>query len=116
MSRIRNIAFSEGETWVIDATYNDSEGNPLDLTGSSIQWAVATRPGQTPIVTATTGNGLITITDAVAGEAEIVVPYANHSAALPRLYQHESRVTLASGEVTVQFRGKLRVYDSIYVV
>jgi hypothetical protein len=117
MSKTRNLEFSEGETWVIDATYLDSAGEALDLTGATVEWVVATKQGVAAIVTATTGNGLIVVdADPETGLATITVPYASHSAATPRGYLHESRVTLASGEVTVQFRGTLVVYDSLYVV
>ena len=117
MSRTKNLQFSEGETWVIDATFTDSDGVALNLTGATVSWVVATRPGQAAIVTATTGNGLIVVNAVpTTGLATITVPYASHSAALPKSYKHEAKVTLASGEVTVQFRGRLTVYDSLYVV
>jgi hypothetical protein len=117
MSRSKNLKFSEGETWVIDATFLDADGEALDLTGATVEWVVALRPGQAAIVTATTGNGLISVdADPTTGLATITVPYASHSAATPKGYQHEARVTLASGEVTVQFRGMLTVDDSLYVV
>lgn len=117
MSRTKNISFSEGETWIIDATFTDSDGEALDLTGASIAWSVATRPGQAAIVSATTGNGLIVVDDdPTTGLATITVPYASHSAATPKIYIHECRVTLATGEVTVQFDGRLTVRDSIFVI
>ena len=117
MSRIRHLTFSEGETWPIDCTFLDSDGEALDLTGATIKWSVATRPGEIAIVEATTGNGLITITSpATAGLATILVPKANHSSATPRTYLHEAEVTLASGIVTIPFSGRLTVRDSIFVV
>ena len=116
MSRAKNLRFSEGETWVIDCVFLDADAEALDITGATIQWRVATRPGQAPLVTATTSNRLVDITDATGGLATITVPYASHSSATPATYLHEARVELASGEVTVQFRGTLTVYDSIFVV
>lgn len=116
MSKTRNLKFSEGETWVIEATFTDSVGEVLDITDGSVEWVVATRPGQSPIVTATTGNALISIVDAEAGRADITVPYASHSAAVPQNYQHECRVTLANGETSVQFKGRLVIEDSLFVV
>lgn len=117
MSKTKHLTFSEGETWIIDCTFLDSEGDALDLTGATISWSVAPRPGEDAIVTATTGNGLIAVTSpATGGLAVITVPYASHSLALPRTYLHECRITLASTEVTVQFKGRLTVEDSIHVV
>lgn len=116
MSKAKNLRFSEGETWVIDCVFLDAEGEALDITGATIEWRVAARPGQAPLVTATTSNGLIDITGATTGLATITVPYASHSSAVPATYLHEARVALSGGEVTVQFRGTLTVYDSIFVV
>ena len=116
MSKFRRLRFSEGETWVINATLKDSDGVVLDLTNASIEWIVAERPGTAAIVTASTGNALVSITDADAGTCTITVPYASHSDATPKTYRHECRVTLDSGEVSVQFEGPLTVTDSLFVV
>ena len=117
MSKTKHLKFSEGETWIIDCTFLESDGDALNLTGATITWSVATRPGEAAIVTATTANGLIAVTSpATGGLATITVPYASHSLATPRTYLHECKVLLSTGEVTVQFKGRLTVEDSIFVV
>ena len=68
------------------------------------------------MVLATTGNGMIIVTSATLGTAEIAVSEAGHAGATPGNWLHECRVTLASGEVTVQFNGRLTVRDSLFIV
>ena len=117
MSKTKHLKFSEGETWIIDCTLLDSDGEALDLTDATVTWSVATRPGEAAIVTATTANGLIAVdADETLGLATITVPYASHSSATPRVYLHECKVLLSTGEVTIQFKGRLTVEDSIFVV
>lgn len=116
MSRIEHLTRSEAETWVIDCTFTDGDGDPLVLTGATIAWTVARRPGAAAVVTATTANGMITVVSATGGTAQISVPYNSHSSVTPGNWQHECRVTLSSGEITVQFYGRLTVRDSLFIV
>lgn len=116
MSRIRNLTFSEGEHWIIECTFTGSDGDALNLTGASISWTVALRPGSAAIFSATTANGMITVTSATAGTAEIAVAPAAHSSATPGNWRHECRVLLSNGEYSVQFEGRLTVKDSLHVV
>ena len=114
MSNEQALEFSAGEHWIVAVTYLDGDGNPINLTGAlAIEWAISTSKFNNPAHTASLGNAEIAVVDAAAGRADISVPPASQSSLPPGVYYHESRVTNATGVVSVQFHGSLAVASSI---
>ncbi len=113
MSNEQALTFFAGEHWIISVTYLDGDGNPIDLTGAlAIEWAISDTANAIPIHTATVANGEIAVVDAAGGRADISVPPASQSGIGPGVYYHESRITNATGVVSVQFHGSLAVSKS----
>ena len=113
MSNQQALNFFAGEHWIISVTYLDGDGNPIDLTGAlAIEWAIGATKNAGPIHTASIANGEIAVVDAVAGQADISVPPASQASIDPSVYYHESRITNATGIVSVQFHGSLAVSQS----
>lgn len=116
MARRVNIIRNEAETWVFNCVFYADDGTPLDITGATeIEWAVGNDVNASPLFTAKLTNGMFTVTSATGGAATMVATYAQHNAVTPGIYQHDCRVTLASGEVTQQFYGNFKVTNSLFV-
>jgi hypothetical protein len=114
MSNEQAFRFHEGEHWNIAVTYQDGDGNPIDLSGAqALEWAVSASKLSAAIHTASLANGEITIIDAVAGRADISVPPASQAGLAAGNYWQESRITNSGGVVSVQFHGPLTVSPSL---
>lgn len=105
------LAFARGETWQITFDANDASGQPLSLTGATVSFRVATLRG---VVVLDTPPAAVTITNAAQGLALIAALPAQTSAIVAGVYRYEVRVTLASGVVSVQAAGSLRVDPSLF--
>lgn len=59
---IYNFTLDQGSTWTLQIVYNDSNGNPVDLTGYTAEMQVRRKfDSDTPVLTLSTSNGGITI-------------------------------------------------------
>lgn len=88
---------------LIDVTVTDQDDAAVDLTAATLIYYVA------GVAKAQTGSG-ITVTDAAAGEASIVVDKAAHGLS-PGVYAHRLWIGLASDQELVYFQGTLTIGD-----
>ena len=109
MAKIKDLSFSESESFYWLFILHDAAGNPLDLNGALVEWAVASAEDNGPTLLATSANGLIVITSAIDGEGYVLVPSASHSTIVDGEYTHELRATLATNVVTTQISGRMSV-------
>ncbi|MDE2439848.1 MAG: hypothetical protein KGP14_02395 [Betaproteobacteria bacterium] len=116
MARRINITRNEAETWVFNCLFYADDGTLLNITGATeIEWATGSDLTTAPLFSAKLSTGMFVITNATGGAATMTATYAQHSAVTPGIYQHDCRVTLASGEVTQQFYGNFKVTNSLFV-
>jgi len=108
-SNTLNVSLYAGETRTLEITLTDANGDPISLTGATIEYHAAL---PTP-VTKTVGSG-ITVTDAAAGEFSIALTQAN-TVGYERntTADHECKVLTSGGEVITAFRGRLTILDSL---
>lgn len=98
-----------GETKTVGVTIrNKSASNALvDLSGASMTWVA--RRGSSTAISKTIGGG-ITVTG--TGTCDIALA-AGDSTSLSGEYEHEARVTLASGTIATHMIGKMTVHATI---
>jgi hypothetical protein len=59
---IYNFTIDQGSTWTLQIVYNDSNGNPINLTGYTAEMQVRRKfDSDTAVLTLSTSNGGITI-------------------------------------------------------
>lgn len=105
MATVMNLTFFDNEDWVINATYKDSSGVAIDITGAAISWETSNG------VLASVSDGRITVVSGPNGQAKIKVPKAAVSG--PGRFRHESKMTPSGGDEQVHFRGALDVLAGI---
>jgi hypothetical protein len=87
------------------ADKNNAE-RATDLTSATITWIL--KQGSSTILTKTVGSGITLASDPTTGYFDITWTAAN-GASLVGVYNHEARVTLASGTIATTFTGTLNV-------
>jgi hypothetical protein len=93
----------------------DSDGNPVDLTGSSLKMTfdgLASAHLVTPPLEASTANGRIVLANAGLGQFEINVPTAVLRTVPVGVYRHDLLLTLA-GRVKRVWEGTLTLAEGI---
>lgn len=102
--------FAPGDTWKISGPMLDEHGEILPLTGALVEWALVDRRNA-PVIEVSTVTGEVTITDADAGEVEVLLAPAV-TATIPRGdYRDYLRVTIAD-TVSTMWRGPIKVVFS----
>jgi hypothetical protein len=99
------VEFIAGDTWEIQATLLEENGDPLNLTDpSAIDWTLLDRRQQRVI----NGEAIIVITDGPAGKCSITIPASISSGIAPGSYTDALRVTIAMTVGTL-FYGTIQV-------
>ena len=114
MSVQTDLEFHLGENWIVQYECNDGAGNNINLTGGSLEWALAALDS-TPVMTRTIGDG-ITLTAPLEGSCTLSVTPTHQTEATitsGTTYRWEFRLTTAAGTVSVQGTGKLAVLPSL---
>lgn len=119
---LSRTTWSEAETWLIEATARNADLTAMDITGATIEWKLGRRVAggtDTVVHSAAVGSG-VTIVSAATGRFDIRVHptgVGGHSTVAPRRdYYQECRVTLTTGDASLQFEGPVTVSDSIFVL
>lgn len=94
-----NMIVDQGSTFTRSITYNDSAGNPINLTGYTAKMQVReTIDSATVVLELSTTNGRIAL-GGVAGTISLTVPAANMNFASGQ-YAYDLELTSAGGVVT----------------
>lgn len=112
MAQAQSSMYS-GDSVPIAVTVTDSEtGAAVDLTGATATWALATKPGDTPLATKTSGDGDITIGGDDSNVVTVTLEPAD-TAALDGLYLHEVQLVDGAGAVHTVYQGTIYVRGDI---
>ena len=103
----------QGDHETIAFEITDASGDPIDLTGVGITWALATTSrADDPTLEATRDAG-ITVIDPAAGRFDVELD-SNETATLgPQSYYHEVELIDDNGDVTTVFSGYLSVKPTV---
>lgn len=88
-----------GDTVSVDFAVTDSAGVALDLTGATVKWQLAARPGSAALVTKQTSSG-ITVTNAAGGLFTVAIASSDTTSLSRGRYYHEAQVTDAAGNIS----------------
>lgn len=89
MSQVQHIKVHQGEPKTITVTVEDDAGTAVDITGTTVVWALSQSPGGTAVVTKSAGD--IDLTNAVTGKFSFSLAVADTSSRLG-LWHHEATV------------------------
>lgn len=107
----QDLTFYEGEADVVIATVVDEAGSAFDLTGGTLKYQVVDDT-ETALVTKTTADGSITITNAAGGVLNIDIDASDTQQAVGS-YRHELRIE--RGEyIETLLVGNFIILDSVY--
>ena len=95
MATETNLTMHAGDTKTIDIAFTDG-GTPVIITGASIAFAVAWRPGGPAILTKTVGAGIV-ITNAAGGLARVTLSPADTATLRGGYYYYEAECVEAGG-------------------
>lgn len=110
----QDLEFHLGENWIVQYECNDGNGNDINLTGASLEWALATL-NSSLVMTRSVGDGIV-LTNALEGDCTLSVTPSHQSTAgvtSGTTYRWEFRIITASGTVSVQAKGNLAVLPSL---
>lgn len=109
-----NFSMYSGDTRRVRVTVVDTNGDPVDLTGSSITWSLSsdsTATGSQAITYTLSDN--VALIDAVNGIFEVtIVPAATASITGDKRY-HEAELTESDGTVTTVMTGTITIKDDL---
>lgn len=113
----QNFDIVSGNDKELNVTVLDEKGIAVDLTGSTIVWAVAINEKSKSRIFQYTSPTNITVTDAIAGKFRIDVQDTDTEAlSIARIktdYYHEARVTSAAGKKTTVLIGTMTVLGNV---
>jgi hypothetical protein len=103
----QNFELFAGDDAILRVTVTDEDGDALDITGMTVDWALVRKVGDTPILTKETGGGGITLTTPASGILDIALTDANTSD-LSGNYWHQVVLTDGSGNISTVTIGQGR--------
>lgn len=109
-----DLEFHLGENWIIQYECNDGNGNDINLTGATLEWALATL-NSVPVMTRAIGDG-ITLTKPLEGDCTLSVTPIHQTAAgvtASTSYRYELRLITSAGTISVQAKGVIAVLPSL---
>ncbi len=101
-----------GDTVSLEITWLDADGNPVNLTGASLVWALGRTPAGPLLVEKTVGQGIV-ITGASTGEFRIDIEPADTTNLKPGTYYHVCRAKEADGTVSTVLDGHIQIQQSL---
>lgn len=107
----QNVGVYAGDSFelIIDVT---EDGSAKDLSGASVEWALAERPGTAELLDQSDSGVDASITDAGNGEVTVTVD-AGTTDDLVGTLNHELRVTDSSGRKSVVTRGTVTILSRV---
>ena len=101
--------------WRFSIGFDDEEtGEPLDLTGASIEIAIAEKEAKTSVVNGNSSDGVVEIsTPATAGEASFVFSRALMQRLEAGQYDVGIVITLADGEAIPVAKGNVAIIHGV---
>lgn len=106
------VTIEQGATWLLTVTWNDSNGDPVNLTGYTAVATVKTTYGGTALITASSTGGTITLGGA-AGTIAINVPYATTGAVSAQTGVWDLELTSGGGVRTRLLEGAATITPEV---
>jgi hypothetical protein len=103
----RNNTFSKPFTFTQTI---DEVTTAIDLTGYSAELTIALNNGETPLITASTSNSMLTIGGAEDNEIAVLIPATSFNLAA-RIYEWQLTLTSSGGIVTTYAQGKFNLTE-----
>lgn len=106
----QDFTMYQGESKHVEAAVVDSDDQPLDMTGATIEWkAYDTEDDSVASITKSTASGNIVIINknATNDGLRIILAPADTQNLSPEVYYHECRVTDSTGNEEVVFVGDM---------
>lgn len=98
-----------GDNWQLTGPLQDASGNPLNLTGATIQWKLDSLDGTQNILTLDNAEtGGITVITPSAATVLVNVLKTQSAAVAAGTYKDWLRVTLSDGTVFTEWTGIIR--------
>lgn len=110
----QNVRLTAGDSKTLAVQVTDDQGDPVDINGAAIRYAVVDgRGGSTVVGPKSDGGAGITVTDAAGGVFEVYLDPSDTQDLLGE-YWHEAEYEDGDGDVTTVFTGSFVVRpDSI---
>lgn len=95
-----NICINQGSTFQRDLTYTDSDGAAIDLSGATVRLQARVRVNAaSPVIDISSDTSGITITDAAAGEFQILLSATTTAAYTFTSAVYDLEIEFSDGEV-----------------
>lgn len=92
-----HLKLIRGDTWMIAWTWKDNDGQPIDLTGAIVDWALESAHGEI-VASAGVAEGSIEI-ELSSAKCFVTVKAADTAEITPGAYRCDMQVTYADGTV-----------------
>lgn len=103
----------QGDTKDLEIRVVDGDNNPLDLTGSTLEWRLYKDVDSPELIYKDLMNDGIDVTDAVGGVFVVrLIPLDTVTGNLHGRYEHEAIVTDVRGYVATVLTGKAFIYEN----
>jgi hypothetical protein len=97
----QDFAATLGDTVLLDYTFTEADGTPLNLTSATVVWQLSWGPASLPLVVKSSSAAAgIAVINAAAGKVEVTLATTDTAALTPGRYYHEAKVIDALGDVT----------------
>ena len=108
----QNFVMWQGEDKTLRIPIVDGDGDPVNLTGSTVRWEMF-KPTADPVAVKTTGDGITLYNAAGTNDGiQIEIDPADTTDVTDGEYSHECRVTDGAGNKAVVFVGLVTLYYS----
>src|SRR3990167_5713629 len=108
----QNLGTVAGDSHTLTVTVKDRDNDAVDITSASITWKAARTIHKTAVLTKTTSNGGIGITNGAGGVFTITIS-AGDTSGFTGDYYHEVQVTFADGTVSTVLSGTMTVIPAL---
>lgn len=106
-----DTTMNQGDTWRRNLKWNDSAGDPMDLTGYTARMQLRTSVDSVDVVIElTTGNGRITIT--LPNQIDVEISAEDTALIDPGSYKYDLEM-IAGTDVHKLLRGKIKVIAEV---
>ena len=105
-----SLKHRRNNTFTRTFVFEDDLDAPIDLTGYSAELTIALNNGTTPLITASTSNGMLTIGGTEDNEIAALIPATSFSLAA-RIYEWQLTLTSSGGIVTTYLQGKFNLVE-----
>lgn len=106
----QDVRIVSGDTVRLPVSVMDDSGNALNIAGASIEWVLAKHAGADPVITKSTADGSVALTDAEGGEFQVTVA-PEDTADYAGTWYHEIELTDTDGNVSTILSGTFEIRE-----